>query len=137
MAKLIFSPMSELIILILLHTANAVSICADQIMFSPESSKIHGSICREILEQYRGEILEQICKNYCVNICVVSIGSFVGGRRACLDGSTHHRALAARLENIFQIIGAPQHILAAFQAPYCLYLGETDMFFQTSYKHLC
>ena len=44
------------------------------------SNKIHGSICREILEQCWGEIWEQICKNYCVNICVVSIGSFVGGR---------------------------------------------------------
>ena len=52
---------------------------------------------RDIGEKYWCNIVEKygckICENYGVNICVVSIGSFVGGRRARVDGRTHHRAL--------------------------------------------
>ena len=114
----VITPIWELIILILLHdTANAVSICANQIKFLPLSSKIHGSICREILEQYRREILAQICKNYCVNSCVVSIGSFVGGRRACLDGSAHHRALGAGWERYFRLLGGSSKYIGCILGP--------------------
>ena len=47
------------------------------------------------------------------------------------DGSTHHSSSVIK-----DILGWPPHnLLAAFWAQYCLWLRETDMFLQTSFKH--